>query len=287
MKKVLMIKNNDHMHWVGDGFPVKTIFNYNNLGSEMSPFLMMDYAGPEDFSPSDHRRGVGVHPHRGFETVTIVYSGEVEHRDSSGGGGVIGPGDVQWMTAASGVVHDEFHSENFSRTGGVFEMIQLWVNLPKAYKMSTPRYQSLMSNLIPQVELDGGRLRVIAGEFNEVRGPAKTFSRVDLWDMFLNEESKLSFSLPENHTASLFVLNGKIENHDGQKVHKNELAVFEWQGAKIQFKALENSKILFMGGSPIDEPIVGHGPFVMNSIEEIREAYVDFQNGKMNHLPPP
>src|SRR5207253_2745788 len=188
MKKLLFSQQNNERHWVGDGFPVRSIFTYNNIAKELSPFLLMDYAGPAEFPPSERRRGVEEHPHRGFETVTIVYSGEVEHRDSSGGGGLITPGDVQWMTAASGLVHEEMHGEEFAKKGGRFEMVQLWVNLPKRHKMTAPRYQGIKNAQIPQIALpkEAGAVRVIAGEFNNHRGPASTFSPLNLWDIRLN-----------------------------------------------------------------------------------------------------
>lgn len=283
MKKVLVTQRSETPHWVGDGFPVRSIFTYNDLAKEMSPFLLMDYAGPAEFPPSAHRKGVGEHPHRGFETVTIVYSGEVEHRDSAGGGGVISTGDVQWMTAASGVVHEEMHGENFSKTGGLFEMIQLWVNLPRKDKMTTPRYQGITAKQIPVVDIDGGGLRVIAGNFQEQQGPAQTFSPINLWDIKVSEGSKNTFTVPQGHTASIFVLSGKIRIGD-KEVEDATLALLETEGDRFSFEALQDSKILFLGGEPLNEPVIGYGPFVMSTQKEIYQAFMDYQDGKMGQL---
>lgn len=286
MKKLLFTQQNNERHWVGDGFPVRTIFTYNNISKELSPFLLMDYAGPADFPPSAHRRGVGEHPHRGFETVTIVYSGEVEHRDSSGGGGLITPGDVQWMTAASGLVHEEMHSTEFSKTGGRFEMVQLWVNLPKKHKMTTPRYQRLKKEKIPQIALprDAGSLRVIAGDFQGHHGPASTFTPINLWDIRLNSDHGADFKVPRGQTTALFVLSGRIRLGSGETIGEAELAVLDQEHETFSLSALDSSKILFLGGEPINEPIVGHGPFVMNSTEEVKQAFLDFQSGRMGQI---
>ncbi|HEY1144744.1 MAG TPA: pirin family protein, partial [Allosphingosinicella sp.] len=202
MKKVLGVYSNPHQHWVGDGFPVRSLFSYNTLGSHVSPFLLLDYAGPAWFDPAERPRGVGQHPHRGFETVTIVYDGEVEHRDSTGQGGVIGPGDVQWMTAAGGILHEEFHSQGFTKTGGPFRMVQLWVNLPARDKMAAPGYQSILDADIPSVALPegAGRVRVIAGDFGGSKGPARTFTPVNVWDMRLNRDASVTLDLPEGHS---------------------------------------------------------------------------------------
>lgn len=288
MKKILFTQRGDTPHWVGDGFPVRSMFTYRDLAKEISPFLLMDYAGPTEFPPSASaiRRGVGSHPHRGFETVTIVYDGEVEHRDSAGGGGVIQRDDVQWMTAASGLVHEERHGRNFSRTGGRFEMIQLWVNLPRKDKMTKPRYQALKDAAIPRVELpkSAGLLRVIAGSYQGTAGPAKTFSPVNLWDVRLNAGVETELTAPSGHTAALFVLSGRIRVADGQALGEAELAVLEPQGDTLRLIADENTRLLFMGGEPLNEPIVGYGPFVMSSREEILQAMQDFEAGKMGAL---
>jgi redox-sensitive bicupin YhaK (pirin superfamily) len=209
MKKLIHQQSVDTPHWVGDAFPVRSAFTYRDLARAISPFLLLDYAGPTEFAPtSSHVRGVGEHPHRGFETVTIIYHGEVEHRDSSGGGGVIRPGDVQWMTAAAGVVHEEKHSKEYAQKGGPFELIQLWVNLPAKHKMDPPRYQSLLKEQIPAVDFDGGQLRVIAGEYQGHKGPAKTHTPINLWDMKLEPGREFKFKVPTGQTAAIFLMEG-------------------------------------------------------------------------------
>ncbi len=281
MKKLAFIKRSSGRHWVGDGFPVRGIFSYRDIAHDLSPFLLMDYAGPTDFPPTTSKLGVGQHPHRGFETVTIVYSGGVSHKDSSGGGGAIGPGDVQWMTAASGVLHEEFHSEEFARTGGAFEMIQLWVNLPSKDKMAEPNYQEIVRDQIPKVALknNAGTARIIAGDYEGSHGAAKTYTAMNVWDMNLKEGHLISLDLPEGHTTALFVLKGKIRV-DNHLVGSAELAVMERDNEKLEFDVLEESTVLLLNGEPINEPIVGHGPFVMNSKEEILTAIEDFNRGK-------
>lgn len=246
----------------------------------------MDYAGPAEFSPSKHIRGVGEHPHRGFETVTIVYSGEVEHKDSSGGGGLIRPGDVQWMTAASGLVHSEKHGKDFANKGGAFEMVQLWINLPKKDKMSKPGYQGIKNEDIPAVKIpnSAGVVRVIAGEYVGTKGPASTFTPVNLWDIRLNAGHTTEFKVPAGHTTAIFVLSGKITLNDGEAVGEAEIALLERDGDSFTINATENAKLLFLGGEPIDEPIVGYGPFVMNTPAEIGQAMRDFESGKMGRL---
>lgn len=286
MKKLARIKRSTDRHWVGDGFPVRGIFSYGNLAQEMSPFLLMDYAGPAEFPATNKRLGVGEHPHRGFETVTIVYDGEVEHRDSSGGGGVISVGDVQWMTAGGGIVHEEFHGPNFRRTGGKFEMIQLWVNLAAKDKMTKPGYQGITDGQIPSVELpDGaGRVRVIAGSYDGNAGPAHTFSPMNVWDVRLKAGKRATFALPDGDTTAVFVLKGVARSVDGQPIGEAELALFEREGRSITIESVEDTTLLLLSGKPLNEPIVGHGPFVMNSQDEIRQAVNDYQSGKMGHL---
>jgi len=283
MKKLIHTQRSDTPHWVGDGFPVRSIFSYNDLAKEISPFLLMDYAGPAEFAPTNQRRGVGEHPHRGFETVTIVYSGEVEHRDSAGGGGLIKPGDVQWMTAASGLVHEEKHGKEFAAHGGTFEMVQLWVNLPKKDKMAKPRYQGIKNENIPTVEIPNGagKVRVIAGEYLGHQGPASTFSPMNLWDVRLNAGHTTEFKVQPGHTTAIFVLSGQIQLHDGEKIGTAELALLERKGDSFTITATADTKLLFLGGEPIDEPIIGYGPFVMNTPAEIRQAFIDFEEGKM------
>jgi quercetin 2,3-dioxygenase len=286
VKKLRCIQRSVDRHWVGNGFPVRTLFAYPNLGSALSPFLLLDYAGPMEFSPTDERRGVGEHPHRGFETVTIVYEGEVEHRDSSGGGGRIGPGDVQWMTAASGLVHEEFHGRDFARRGGMFEMIQLWVNLPAKDKMTPPHYQGILTSQIPAVALPNGQgtVRVIAGEFAGRKGPAKTFTPIHVWDLRLASEQRLDFIVPDGYTTALVVLKGHLRVSGSEAISAAEVGLFDRTGKNISIDSAENATALLLSGEPIDEPIVGQGPFVMNSSQEIRQAIADYQSGKMGYL---
>lgn len=286
MKKLTYIRRSNGGHWVGDGFPVRTIFSYNDLAQDISPFLLMDYAGPEHFEPTTRRRGVGAHPHRGFETVTIVYDGEVSHRDTTGAGGTIGPGDVQWMTAGSGLLHEEYHGDAYARRGGRFEMIQLWVNLPAADKMAAPAYQGITNDRIPQVPLpdEAGTLRVIAGRYGDVAGAAHTFTPMNVWDMRLQAGGRIALELPSGHTTALFVLSGLIRV-DGQTVGPAELAVMEREGSELVFEAAQDSVVLLLGGQPLNEPVVGHGPFVMNSREEIEQAMRDFSAGRFGRMP--
>ncbi|MCX7899300.1 MAG: pirin family protein [Methylocystis sp.] len=274
------------MHWVGDGFPVRSLFSHHEHGALVSPFLLFDYAGPAEFAPTDKRRGVGAHPHRGFETVTIVYDGEVDHRDSSGAGGHIGPGDVQWMTAASGVLHDEYHSRAFAEKGGRFEVVQLWVNLPAAEKMRAPRYQTLLDKDIPRVELpDGaGVLRVIAGDYEGVKGPAKTFTPMNIFDIRLDRGEAASFVPHEGYSLALAVLSGAIEVNGQAKAQSPGVVVFEQGGGALNIAAFEDSKLLLLSGEPIDEPVAQQGPFVMNTEAELRQAFADYQAGRFGAL---
>lgn len=288
MRKILAVHNPNPPHWVGDGFPVRSIFSYDGLGREtLSPFLMLDYAAPRNFAPANVRRGVGEHPHRGFETVTIVYQGELEHRDSAGNGGRIGPGDVQWMTAASGVVHEEFHSEKFTRSGGPMEMMQLWVNLPAKDKMSPPRYQTLLDADIPSVSLpDGaGRVRVIAGEFGGHKGPAQTFTPVNVWDLRLNAGKTAMLSTPEGHTTAVIPMHGSALFNGTQASGEAQLAIFDRQGGEFTIGAESDSTLLVLSGQPLNEPVVGYGPFVMTSDREIAQAIRDYQSGRFGSLP--
>lgn len=285
MKKLAFKRRNDGRHWVGDGFPVRSIFSYNDVAQELSPFLLLDYAGPADFSPTQKRRGVGQHPHRGFETVTIVYTGEVEHRDSAGGGGSIGPGDVQWMTAGAGIVHEEYHGTGFAKRGGTFEMIQLWVNLPAKDKMTAPGYQNITDAQIPRIALpdEAGSVRVIAGGFEGQDGPAHTFSPMNVWDVRAKGGRRVEFKVPEGHTAAVFVLKGAIR-FGSDAVEEAELAVLERQGTTLAFDATEDSTVLLLTGQPLNEPVVGYGPFVMNTEDEIASAFSDYQNGRMGRI---
>jgi redox-sensitive bicupin YhaK (pirin superfamily) len=285
MKKVIGIQGNDRGHWVGDGFPVRTLFFYQDLGRQMSPFLMLDYAGPAEFPPTTERKGVGSHPHRGFETVTIVYEGEVAHKDSTGQGGVIGPGDVQWMTAGSGILHEEIHSEGFAKNGGTLEMVQLWVNLPAKLKMTKPGYQAILDQQIPVIELmqGAGVARVIAGDFDGHKGPAHTFTPIHVIDLKL-KQGKVTIPVPEGWNTSLIVLKGAIEAGDGIVAQDAQMLMFSHQGQDIQVNVLENSIALLLSGEPIDEPIVGYGPFVMNTKEEIALAMQDFNSGSFGNI---
>jgi len=278
MKQLHRITRTDESHWVGDGFPVRTLFSYNTPDAEVSPFLMLDYAGPAEFPPASKPRGVGLHPHRGFETVTILYQGEVEHHDTAGNGGLIGPGDVQWMTAAKGLLHEEMHSDAFTRQGGNFEAIQLWINLPAKYKMDAPHYQSIVNAQIPVVKLDekGSVLRVIAGDYQGAKGPANTYTPINLWDLRLLAGQSVELDLPEDYTTMLFALKGGVKINNSATLNDAELAFFERNGKVIALTALKDATLLVMNGEPIDEPIAGYGPFVMNTQEEIRQAIADF-----------
>ena len=286
MKKILGLYDAPRPHWVGDGFPVRSLFSYDTLGQHLSPFLLLDYAGPANFSPTAKRRGVGEHPHRGFETVTIVYQGEVDHRDSTGAGGHIGAGDVQWMTAASGILHEEFHSESFSRKGGTLEMVQLWVNLPAKDKMADPRYQTLLDADIPVVSLAGGagRVRVIAGEFQGRRGPARTFTPIEVWDIRLNRDGMTEFALREGSNAALVVLHGTVLVNGSKIAREAQMVVFDRAGSEVAIEANTDATLLLLSGVPIDEPIVGHGPFVMNTQAEIERAIADFHSGAFGRI---
>jgi len=285
VKDVIGVYQPGSAHMVGDGFPVRNLFPSNDLDRTVDPFLMLDYAGPQYFSPTDHPRGVGEHPHRGFETVTIVYEGVVAHRDSAGNAGVIGPGDVQWMTAASGVVHEELHEKDFAKKGGTLHAIQLWVNLPRASKMSAPGYQTILDADIPAIPLEGGgRLRVIAGSFQGHKGPARTFTPIELYDLQINSGTRLSLNLPEGHNASFFVLQGRVSVNGSSEAGEAELIVCKRRGSLVTIETSADSRILVMAGAPIGEPIARYGPFVMNTKAEIIQAVQDYQAGKMGHL---
>ena len=286
MKKIVSIARKPSAHWVGDGFPVRTVFSFDTLGYRISPFLLLDYAGPTEFAPANHPRGVDEHPHRGFETVTLVYQGEVEHRDSAGNHGKIGPGDVQWMTAASGVVHEEKHSREFTRLGGTLEMVQLWVNLPSEFKMSAPAYQTILNRQIPTVSLpdDAGTVRVIAGEFGGVKGPATTFTPVNLWDVRLKAYQRVELTLPRGFTTALFVLRGEVALGDSERAGETDLALLTREGDRLHVEAREEATLLVLNGAAIDEPVAAYGPFVMNSKTEITQAIEDYHNGRLGRL---
>lgn len=287
MRTVKNIYHNSQSHWVGDGFQVTPLFSHMGEDRQTSPFLMFDYAAPREFAPSfGHTRGVGEHPHRGFETVTIAYHGEVAHRDGSGATGVIQQGDVQWMTAGRGTVHEEFHSEAFSQRGGLFEMAQIWVNLPRQHKLVEPRYQHLKNADIPVVNVDGGRVRLIGGEYNGVQGAGLTYSELNIWDVTVDSEMRLT--LPETHNVSLAIRRGKVQiNQDDNLVAQpKDLIVFEREQGGIVLKNIgtEPVEILLLSGVPIDEPIAAYGPFVMNTPEEIHESIDLYRRGKFGSL---
>ncbi|MCC7097150.1 MAG: pirin family protein [Thermomonas sp.] len=287
LKSVLSVTHAPARHWVGDGFPVHGMFNYNgpNVASR-SPFLLLDYAAPTEFPPTRQRRGVGVHPHRGFETVTIVYDGEVEHRDSTGAGGVIRAGDVQWMTAAGGILHEEFHSSDYAMRGGPFEMVQLWVNLPARDKLGAPRYQGITDARIPSIALPNGAgtVRVIAGCFDGIHGPAHSHTPMHVLDIRLSPGAKLDLPQPDGWNTLLLMLDGSITIHGETLLQNSEMATLSAEGESLVIEAQGKAKLLLLSGEPIDEPVVGYGPFVMNTRQEIEQAIVDYNNGRFGRM---
>ncbi|GAB1389793.1 MAG: short-chain dehydrogenase [Rubrivivax sp.] len=287
-KTVLSTRRAPGRHWVGDGFPVQGLFGYSGAGvAERSPFLLLDYAAPTSFSATTRRRGVGSHPHRGFETVTIVFDGEVEHRDSTGAGGVIGPGDVQWMTAGAGIVHEEFHSAAYAARGGPFEVMQLWVNLPAADKMTPAHYQPITDAQIPRVALpgDAGLVRVIAGEYAGTRGPARSFTPMNVLDLSLRAGHTLEIAQPEGWSTLLALRSGTARVNGEAELGAANLAALSRQGSGFTLEARSEISLLLMAGEPIDEPVVGYGPFVMNSLQEIERAIDDFNSGRFGGIP--
>ena len=286
MKQVTGVYTAPRPHWVGDGFPVRSLFSYQSHAQQLSPFLLLDYAGPHTFTPGTEKRGVGEHPHRGFETVTIVYSGEVEHRDSTGRGGIIGPGDVQWMTAGAGILHEEFHSEAFTRKGGELEMVQLWVNLPAKDKMTSPGYQSITQEHIPTIELpnEAGTARIIAGQYQQTTGPAHTFSPLNVWDMRLQQARPLTLLQSEGWSTALVILKGSIRVNGSTTANEGQLVVLSQQGDSVHLEASGDASVLLLSGEPLDEPVVGYGPFVMNTKQEIAEAVRDFNAGRFGQI---
>ena len=285
-KKVEAVISAPPFHMVGDGFRVHNFIPGRYSMERMSPFIMLDYGSKHYFSPTDKPRGVDVHPHRGFETVTIAYKGKVAHHDSAGNSGIIGEGDVQWMTAASGVLHKEYHEENFSKQGGDFQMVQLWVNLPAQYKMSKPKYQEITNDTISKVQLENneGVIEVIAGEYQHVKGSAETFTPVNLLNSKINKGGKATFSFPAHYNTFIIVLEGNVLLNEINNVDYNCMAVFSNEGTGFTIEAQEDSIVLVLSGEPINEPIFAHGPFVMNTREEIVQAFNDFQNGKFGTL---
>ena len=283
-KKIKFVQTPQEQHWVGDGFFVHTLFHpVGDMYKHTTPFILMAYAPPKNFPQTSAKRGVGEHPHRGFETVTFAFKGEIEHRDSSGGGGVIGTGDLQWMTAAAGVVHDEFHSRDFAKVGGDFEMVQLWVNLPAKDKMTKPKYQGRKDSEFPRVPLDGGELKVYAGEFKGESGPCETFTPINMYNVNTTSVCDVPLKFDEGSNTLILVMEGTI-NYEGKSFEEKSLLVFEREGEEIPLKVEANSRLLVLNGEPIDEPIYAHGPFVMNNKQEIIEAIEDFQAGKMGRL---
>lgn len=286
MKKIIGVYSAPRQHWVGDGFPVRSLFSYGSHGEAFSPFLLLDRAGPADFTPATEPRGVGQHPHRGFETVTIVYKGEVAHRDSTGQGGVIGPGDVQWMTAGSGILHEEFHSKAFTLTGGTLDMVQLWVNLPARNKMSAPGYQAILNDTISTVTLaeGAGTVRVIAGDYAGHVGPARTFTPMDVWDVHLNAGASIELPATEGWNTIIVVLHGTVQINGDAIARDAQLVVLDRGGSSLTIEANNDAVVLLLSGEPIDEPIVGHGPFVMNTQDEIGQAIADFNSGRFGQI---
>ena len=283
MKTIIGTTSAPGRHWVGNGFPVHGMFGYSGPGvAQRSPFLMLDYAAPYEFQPTTERRGVGQHPHRGFETVTIVYDGEVEHRDSTGAGGVIGTGDVQWMTAGGGIIHEEFHSAGYAARGGPFEMVQLWVNLPAKDKMTPPGYQPITAAQIPVVELPegAGRVRVIAGQWSTAQGPARTFSPITMLDVQLAAGKSVELPQPEGWTTLVVVASGSASVNGADPVTGPAVVTLSTASQGVTVRADSDAKLLLLSGEPIDEPVVGYGPFVMNSQQQIVQAINDFNSGR-------
>lgn len=287
-RNVEMVATPSAPHFVGDGFRVHNFIpSYPRMDMKrMDPFIMLDYNSKHNFPPSEHPKGVGVHPHRGFETVTIAYQGKVEHHDSAGGGGIIGQGDVQWMTAASGVLHKEYHETEWSKTGGIFQMVQLWVNLPAKDKMSPPKYQSIVNSEMAKVELpeNAGHIEVIAGEFNGIKGSASTFSPLHIFNARLNKGGKAHFELPSTFNTVLLVIEGAITVNNSESIATDHLALMANDGESFHIEATENAVVLLLSGEPLNEPIASHGPFVMNTQQELVEAFNDFNAGKFGYL---
>jgi len=285
-KQVEMVLAPKQPHFVGDGFRVHNFIpsGYGLTMERMDPFIMLDYASRYHFPPTGKPKGVGVHPHRGFETVTIAYKGSVAHHDSAGGGGEIKEGDVQWMTAASGVLHKEYHAESFCTTGGDFQMVQLWVNLPAKDKMSTPKYQAIENSNIPKIKVDGGIVEVIAGSYQDHQGAASTFTPVNMLNAKLASGGSATFSFPSHHNTCILVIEGEVILNDTEDVPLDHLALFKNEGETFTIKASQDSIVLILSGAPINEPIAAHGPFVMNTREQIMEAFQDYELGKFGEL---
>jgi redox-sensitive bicupin YhaK (pirin superfamily) len=273
-------------HWVGDGFRVRSVISPQGDPRIQSPFLLLDHAARRHFEPASEPRGVGEHPHRGFETVTFAYRGEIEHRDSTGGGGTIGAGDVQWMTAAGGLVHEEFHSRKFTAEGGDLEMVQLWVNLPAKQKLTKPGYQALLDKDFPRLTLGAAQARLIAGALGPEVGPARTHSPMTVFDLSFTEAGPSEFTLPSGFNSLVFTLEGDVKVGDeARSVKPGELAVLKRGDAgPVWVQAAKGARVLVLSGEPLDEPVAAYGPFVMNTQAEIMDAIRDYQSGKMGHL---
>jgi len=286
MKSLAFIHRNDTRFAIGDFYPALSVFSYHELGNTTSPFLLLDHLGPGKLEPKSKKKGVNEHPHRGFETVTFVFAGELQHKDSTGGSGLIKRGDVQWMTAASGIQHIEQFSSEFRESGGPFEMVQLWVNLPAKDKMSAPRYQSLLNEDIPKVILDDqtSYIRIVAGELNQTTGIAKTFTAMNVFDIHLMKDQQITLPAAEGATTLIYLRKGKVQfSSDEESLEEQAMAVMSSLGTGVQIKALENCDLLFLSAQPLNEPINGQGPFVMNSYDEILQAYDDIKTGKFGH----
>jgi redox-sensitive bicupin YhaK (pirin superfamily) len=286
LRPIEQVLTSSSQHWVGDGFYVRSVIAPDGDPQLQSPFLLLDHAARRRFEPTGQKRGVGEHPHRGFETVTFAYKGEIEHRDSSGGGGTIGPGDVQWMTAASGVVHEEKHSQRFTEQGGELEMVQLWVNLPAKSKMSTPGYQALLDADFPRLTLGAARARLIAGSLAGARGPARTHTPITIFDLQFERDGELEFALPAEHNSFVFPLEGEIKvGSEARALTPGHLALLQrGHAGAVRLQAGKDARVLVLSGEPIDEPVAAYGPFVMNTREQIMAAMRDYQSGKMGHL---
>ena len=287
-KTVELVASPKEPNFVGDGFRVHNFIpsGFRLDMQRMDPFILLDYNSTYNFPPSDRPKGVGVHPHRGFETVTLAYKGKVAHHDSSGGGGVIGEGDIQWMTAASGVLHKEYHEEEWSKTGGDFQMVQLWVNLPKKDKMSPPKYQAIKYEDINRYALKNGngQIEVIAGEYKGIMGAASTFTPIHMLNAKLNKGGKADFQFPAHYNTALLVLEGTILINGNEQTPTDHLALMANDGENFEIEAADDAIVLVLSGQPINEPIAAHGPFVMNTKEELKEAFNDFNNGKFGYL---
>ncbi|RZK57679.1 MAG: pirin family protein [Pedobacter sp.] len=285
VRQVSAILNPPAPHMVGDGFRVHNFFP-SGYKLNMSPFYMLDYNAKIEFSARNEPRGVGVHPHRGFETVTIAYHGAVAHHDSAGNSGIIYPGDLQWMTAASGILHKEYHEKKFSKEGGLFQMVQLWVNLPAKDKMSKPKYQGVAQGDIQKFVLpeNGGAVEVIAGNYHSTKGSVSTFTPIEMYNARLNKGSKADFNFPANFNTGFVIIEGNVKINGAETAKTDQFIHFKNEGENIELEALENSVILILSGEPIDEPITAYGPFLMNKPEEIQQALADYNEGKFGYL---